>query len=107
MTGTLAFLVLAAALEVGGDAAVRKGLVQSAWPWLLLGMATLAAYGVVVNTNRSIDFGRLMGVYIAVFFTVSQVISALFFGEPLSRSILVGGLLIASGGVVLALGAAR
>ena len=32
MTGTLAILVLAAALEVGGDAAVRKGLVQSAWP---------------------------------------------------------------------------
>lgn len=72
-------------------------------------MATLAAYGVVVNTNRSMDFGRLIGVgvYIAVFFTVSQVIGALFFGEPLSRSILLGGLLIVSGGLVLALGAAR
>jgi small multidrug resistance family-3 protein len=103
MMGTLGLLALAAALEVGGDAAVRRGLVRSAWPWLVFGVGMLGAYGLVVNTNRDIDFGRLMGVYIVVFFGVSQAISVFFFGEPLSRSILIGGSLIVSGGVVLAL----
>ena len=68
MGGTLAMLILAAALEIGGDAAIRHGLVRSAWHSLALGAVSLVVYGLVVNANRLVDFGRLMGLYIAVFF---------------------------------------
>jgi len=98
-------LILAAALEVGGDAALRRGLVGSAWPWLVLGAVTLVAYGLVVNLNRSIEFGRLMGLYIAVFFLVSQTLSFAFFGEHPSLSLIVGGALIVAGGLVIQSGA--
>ena len=73
MGGTLVLLVLAAALEIGGDAAIRHGLVRCAWHWVALGAVTLVAYGLMVNANRLIDFGRLMGLYVVVFFVVSRV----------------------------------
>jgi len=97
-------LVVAAALEVGGDAALRIGLIRSATGWQLLGGAMLLAYGVVVNANRAIDFGRLMGAYIAVFFIVSQIVSTVLLGERPTASLLVGGALIAAGGLVVQLG---
>jgi small multidrug resistance family-3 protein len=98
-------LVLAAALEVGGDAAIRHGLVRDSWWWLVAGAGALVTYGVVVNANRAVDFGRLMGVYIAVFFVVSQVVAWLAFGQRPSPGLLVGGALIVSGGFVVQLGA--
>jgi drug/metabolite transporter superfamily protein YnfA len=104
MKGTIGLLVMAAALEIGGDAAVRRGLIHSAWPWVLLGAATLATYGLVVNLNRSVAFGRLMGAYIAVFFLVSQILSAAFFAERPSLSLIVGGTLIVAGGLIIQLG---
>ena len=100
----LGLLVLAAALEVGGDAAIRHGLLRASWPWLLVGALGLTAYG-FVNANRLIDFGRLMGVYIAVFVVVSQVLSVMFFGERPSPSLLSGCLLIIGGGIVIQFGA--
>lgn len=104
MTNTICVLLVAAALEIGGDAALRRGLIQCAWPWLATGGTTLIAYGLVVNLNRSIAFGRLMGAYIAVFFVVSQMLSALFFGERPSPSVICGGTLIVAGGLVIQLG---
>jgi len=99
----LGLLVLAAALEVGGDAAIRHGL-RASWPWLLVGALGLTAYG-FVNANRLIDFGRLMGLYIAVFVVMSQVLSVMFFGERPSPSLLLGCVLIIGGGIVIQLGA--
>jgi drug/metabolite transporter superfamily protein YnfA len=97
-------LIIAAALEVGGDAAIRRGLVQSGWPHVALGAVMLVAYGLIVNLNRSVDFGRLMGLYIAMFFVVSQVVSvALFAGRP-SASLIAGGVLIVAGGLVIQMG---
>lgn len=101
---TLLLLIGAALLEVGGDAAVRRGLVETRTLWLLVGAVMLVAYGFVVNGNRSMDFGRLLGVYIAVFFVVSQAIAVLAFGEWPTRSAAVGGALIVAGGVVLQAG---
>lgn len=104
MTKTIAFLVAAAVLEIGGDAAIRHGLVRSHWLWLALGIALLGAYGFVVNSNSAIDFGKLLGLYIAVFFMVSQVISVVAFGERPSLALLAGGALIITGGVVILVG---
>jgi drug/metabolite transporter superfamily protein YnfA len=102
---TLLALVIAALLEIGGDAAVRAGLLQARWPLLVLGAVALVAYGLVVNLNRTIDFGRLMGVYIAVFFVVSQVISVVAFGERPPLRVLLAGALIVAGGLWIQLGA--
>ena len=101
MTGVLPFLVLAAVLEIVGDATIRYGLVRAASVWLLAGSALLVLYGFSVNVNRSVDFGRLMGVYIAVFFVVSQVVSWALFGERPSAARLIGGALIVAGGLVI------
>lgn len=105
MVETLAVLVAAATLEIGGDAAMRHGLVRPAWPWGVLGAAALVAYGVVVNTDRAIAFNRLMGAYIAVFFVVSQAIGWAIFGDRPSGMLLVGGALIVAGGLVIQAGA--
>src|SRR2546422_2326634 len=102
---TLAGLVLAALLEIGGDAAIRYGLLRSAWSWLALGGTALLAYGLAVNANRALHFGQLMGLYIAVFFVVSQVLSFVFFDERPPMSLTLGGALIVSGGLVIHFGA--
>jgi drug/metabolite transporter superfamily protein YnfA len=100
----LMLLALAAVLEVGGDAAVRRGLLQSSWGWMLAGSLALVAYGFTVNVSRSIDFGRLMGLYIAVFFAVSQLVNLLAFGGRPSASLLLGGALIVCGGLIIQAG---
>jgi small multidrug resistance family-3 protein len=66
-----------------------------------LGAGALAAYGLVVNLPRW-DFGRLLGVYIAVFFVVAQIISVTAFRERLQLPTLLGGALIVAGGILLA-----
>jgi len=99
----LTFL-LAALLEVGGLAAIRRGLLGPAPAWLALGAAALIAYGFTVNATRTVDFGRLMGIYIAVFFLMSQAISVGFFAERPAGALLVGGGLIVAGGLVIQLG---
>ena len=64
----------------------------------------LIVYGLVINTNRLIDFGRLMGLYIAVFFVVSQVLSLVLFGERPSAGLVLGGALVVAGGLVIQFG---
>src|SRR5262249_42560757 len=97
-------LLLAAGLEIGGDAAIRHGLLSKGWSWLALGAAILAAYGFMVTLNRLFVFGRVRGLSIAVFFVVSQLLSFFLFGERPGPSLLVGGVLIVGGGLVIHLG---
>jgi small multidrug resistance family-3 protein len=94
------YLILAAFLEVGGDALVRFGLRGGRWFSLAAGAAILFAYGLSVNLPKW-NFGRLMGVYIALFFLVSQLISVVVFKEKLHLPTLVGGVLIVTGGVLM------
>ncbi len=101
MKTMLVALIVAAGLEIGGDAAIRAGLIRSSARWLLLGAILLVTYGFVVNTSRSIDFGKLLGVYIAVFFVVSQLVSLLVFNERPSPSLIFGGALIVLGGLII------
>ncbi len=96
-----ALLIGAAILEAGGDALVRMGLQQRALP-MLAGAACLVAYGVVVNLG-SLDFGRLMGIYIVTFFVVSQIIAAAVFGQlPTARATAAGVLMICAAAVLSA-----
>jgi drug/metabolite transporter (DMT)-like permease len=92
-------LVLSALLEVGGDAGMRKGL-EGSRIGFIIGALLLIAYGLVVNLAR-LDFSKLMGVYIALFFVVSQALAVLVFKEKLSLPVLVGGALVIAGGCVI------
>lgn len=98
-------LLLAALLEVGGDALVRAGLhrtgIVSKALLFLLGAVALFAYGCVVNTPAW-DFGRLLGIYVVLFFVTAQLISWLAFGQPPTLARVCGGLLIVAGGAVIA-----
>jgi multidrug transporter EmrE-like cation transporter len=94
------FLILAAVLEVGGDALTRWGLKSGRWIGLALGAAVLFAYGLSVNMPKW-DFGKLMGVYIAVFFVVAQIVSVVFFKERVPLPTIIGGALIVAGGILI------
>jgi small multidrug resistance family-3 protein len=99
--GYLPYLIVSALLEVGGDAGMRSGL-QGRRGGYALGALLLITYGVIVNLPKW-NFGRLLGVYIAVFFVVSQVVAVTVFQEKLNAPALVGGALIIAGGLTLTL----
>src|SRR4029450_3498681 len=100
----LLMLVVAAVLEVGGDAAIRHGLVRSSSGSLLAGSLALVAYGFTVNVPRSIDFGRLMGLYIVGFFVITRLVRFLTFGSRPGASLLLGGGFIVCGGLIIQAG---
>jgi small multidrug resistance family-3 protein len=100
----LAVLTLAAALESGGDALARTGLHSHALPMRLAFFAAAAIvlfiYGITVNLPPW-DFGKLLGVYVALFFVVAQLINLLAFGMRPGLPIYCGGALIVSGGLLM------
>ena len=97
----LPILFLSALLEVGGDAGMRFGL-QGKRAGFIFGAISLIAYGLVVNLPKW-DFGRLLGVYVAVFFIVAQAVGFVAYKEKLSPPIVIGGALIVSGGLLISL----
>ncbi|WP_297490976.1 hypothetical protein [Acidocella sp.] len=103
--GVLLLLTLAATLEAGGDALARTALHSQAVPMLRLGIFAAAAlvlfiYGVTVNLPPW-DFGRLLGVYVSLFFVVAQIINYAAFGTRPAPQIIAGGALILAGGLVM------
>ena len=96
-------VLVAAALEVGGDAVVRTGLRSHRNLLILVGMLTLGVYGLVVNTVRW-DFSKLLGVYVAVFALVSVLTGRLVFKEAISPSTWLGLAIIVIGGLVIQFG---
>jgi drug/metabolite transporter superfamily protein YnfA len=103
-TTALLILLLAAVLEAGGDALVRTGLHASGTARTVLflaGAVVLFAYGWVVNSPPW-DFGKLLGIYVVFFFMVAQLLSWIFFKQQPSVAVMFGGLLIVSGGAVIA-----
>jgi hypothetical protein len=102
--GAFVVLSLAAFLEVSGDACFQSGLYQSAGAarglWFLAGAAVLATYGFFVNLPQW-DFGKLLGVYVVLFFVIAQIVAKVRFHQSPTAPILVGGALIVAGGVVM------
>jgi small multidrug resistance family-3 protein len=97
---TIVFLTTAAVLEVSGDFLMRVGLGGRRWGFVA-GALVLAGYGLLVN-QPAWGFGRTLGLYITVFFIVSQLVAFFAGGERPSLSlcgalIVIGGLIIYSG----------
>jgi hypothetical protein len=102
--GAFLVLVIAASLEVLGDSFFQSGLYRSTGAsravWFGVGIAVLGCYGLFVNLPQW-DFGKLLGVYVALFFVVAQVVAKLRFQQSPTPPILVGGGLIVAGGLVI------
>lgn len=60
----------------------------------------LFAYGLFVNTAPA-DFGRLLGIYVVLFFLVAQAVNYAVFHVPPSLPIVVGGVFLVAGGIVM------
>jgi len=104
--GTFAVLLLAAFLEAYGDSCFQQGLYRASgvarYAAFALGALTLALYGLVVNTPPW-DFGKLLGLYVVLFFLVAQLLARVRFQQTPTTPILVGGSLIVAGGAVITL----
>jgi small multidrug resistance family-3 protein len=102
--GAYVVLVIAASLEVLGDACFQSGLYKSTGTtravWFVAGVAMLGFYGLFVNLPQW-DFGKLLGVYVALFFIVAQVVAKVRFGQSPTPAIWVGGGMIVLGGLVI------
>jgi small multidrug resistance family-3 protein len=100
------FLLAAALLEAGGDALLRKALWDVVGPARILlflaGAVVLFAYGTVINL-APLEFGEVIGLYIATLFVMWQVMNFLFFQTAPTLPILAGGALIVLGGLIVSL----
>ncbi len=96
--------IVAAALEIGGDALVRKGLRGNGWSFIIAGFVALSGYGLVVNLVRW-DFSRLMGAYVAVFALISVLTGRFVFNEDVPASTWLGLAFIVGGGLIIQYGA--
>lgn len=104
MLRPLFFLIFATTLEAFGDAMVRMGVYNHAGlaraGLFLGGGGLLFGYGLMLNP-APLEFGRVVGLYIATLFVVWQMVNFLTFRTLPSLPILVGGALIIGGGLVV------
>jgi small multidrug resistance family-3 protein len=102
--GAFVVLLAAASLEVFGDACFQSGMYRSTGAlrplWFVAGVTLLGFYGWFVNLPQW-DFGKLLGVYVALFFLVAQIVAKLRFQQSPTTPILVGGGLIVAGGLLI------
>lgn len=98
------FLLIATTLEVSGDAIVRMGIYNHAGLYRVAlfaaGALLLFGYGSFLNL-APVEFGKVVGLYIATLFVVWQVINFLFFRTLPTMEIMVGGALVVSGGLII------
>ena len=104
--GAFTVLALAAYLEVQGDACFQSGLRHSVGTkqigWFVAGTVVLVCYSLFLNSSQ-IDFGKLLGIYVVLFFLVAQVVAKLQFHQSPSKPIYAGGAFIVVGGLVMTL----
>lgn len=98
------FLIVATALEVTGDAMIRKtiyehtGMARVALG--ILGALLLFGYGFFLNL-APVEFGKVVGLYIATLFIMWQVISYITFKAIPTLPVIVGGSLVVIGGLII------
>jgi len=104
---TIFILIAATTLEVLGDALVRKSIYEYTGTYRLICAAIAAVllfgYGFALNL-APIEFGKVVGLYIATLFIIWQVISYITFGTIPSVSVIIGGSMIVLGGGIVTFG---
>jgi hypothetical protein len=97
-------LLVATILEVSGDAVVRTALYGHVGgvrlALFLAGAGLLFGYGTFLNL-APLDFGRVVGLYIATLFVVWQVVNFVAFRALPTMPIIVGGSLVLAGGAII------
>ena len=100
----LVFLLIATTLEVSGDALVRKGIYNfggmARLGLFLAGAVLLFGYGFTLNL-APLEFGKVVGLYIATLFVVWQIITFFAFHKLPTLPIIVGGALVIAGGLII------
>jgi small multidrug resistance family-3 protein len=100
----IVFLLIATTLEVSGDAVVRLALYNHAGllraGLFVAGASLLFGYGCILNL-APLEFGKVVGLYIATLFVVWQIINFLVFRTVPTPPILLGGALIIGGGAIV------
>jgi hypothetical protein len=103
--GAFALLTVAAFLEAFGDSLFQSGIYRSAGTarslFFVSGAIVLAFYGFTVNIPHW-DFGKLLGVYVVLFFLVAQILAKVRFNQSPTMPIYLGGSLITTGGIIIA-----
>lgn len=100
----LLLMLMATTLEVSGDAIVRMaiynhaGLIRLAL--FLVGAALLLGYGTFLNL-APLQFGRVVGIYIATLFVIWQVVNFIAFRTLPTLPVLVGGAFVIAGGAII------
>ncbi len=100
----LIFLIVATTLEASGDAVVRMAIYDHAGSvrigLFLAGAALLLGYGSALNL-APLEFGRVVGLYIATLFVIWQIINFVAFRALPNLPIYVGGALVIAGGAII------
>src|SRR4051812_14496010 len=100
----LVLLIIATSLEVSGDAIIRKCIYNHTGAariaFASLGMIMLFGYGLFLNL-APVEFGKIVGLYIATLFVMWQVISYISFKTVPSLPVIIGGFLVLSGGLIV------
>ena len=100
----LVFLLIATTLEVTGDALVRIAIYRHAGiaraSLMLIGAVLLFGYGFALNL-APLEFGQVVGLYIATLFIVWQTINFITFRALPGLPIMVGGALVIAGGLII------
>jgi small multidrug resistance family-3 protein len=98
------FLIVATTLEVSGDALIRRTIYEYTGTarigFGLLGMLLLFGYGFFLNL-APVEFGKVVGLYIATLFIVWQIITYLTFKTVPALPVIVGGSLVVAGGLII------
>jgi hypothetical protein len=55
-----------------------------------------------LNSSK-VDFGKLLGTYVVLFFVVAQVVAKLQFHQLPSKPVYVGGAFVVVGGLIMSL----
>lgn len=97
-------LLVATILEVSGDAVVRTAIYNhggfARLGLVLAGAALLLGYGTFLNL-APLEFGQVVGLYLATLFVVWQVINFVAFRALPTLPIILGGSLVIAGGAII------
>jgi hypothetical protein len=98
------FILIATILEVAGDAIIRNSIYNHSGiariGLLLIGAVLLLGYGIALNL-APVEFGQIVGLYIATLFVVWQVGNYIAFHAVPTLPVIVGGSLIVTGGLIV------